>query len=280
MNQEQRLNYLLNYLLQEKEEYKNIEISDNFKENRKLLRGLLNVRLPHKVSDEFLKVQDQFLSDENKEKGIVTINEIETINDQFKTNYDFGEQLSIWQGDITRLGVGAIVNAANNQLLGCFNALHNCIDNVIHTASGVQLRDACNLIMIEKRAEQGLNYVEPTGDAKLTSGYNLPSDYVIHTVGPIVYGKLNEQLETDLRNSYFNSLELARRHNIDSIAFCCISTGEFHFPNRKAARIAIDTVRAYLNEYPSSFKRVIFNVFKDIDLDIYNEEIQTFKKEA
>lgn len=179
------------------------------------------------------------------------------------------KNMVLWQGDITRLQVGAIVNAANSQMLGCFIPCHRCIDNAIHSAAGIQLRCECNTIMNQRRIRYGRDYEEPTGTATLTRAYNLPCDYVIHTVGPIVGYRLTDALRQDLRNCYKNVLTCAKEHEIRSVAFCCISTGEFHFPNDEAAKIAVETVTAFLQESPDAFDRIIFNVFKDTDKEIY-----------
>ena len=222
---------------------------------RQLLRALMNVRPPMPLLSSFLKLQDQLLQSETQEKGIVTLE-------------DIGSQLQIltWQGDITRLKVDAIVNAANSALLGCFVPLHNCIDNAVHSAAGLQLRDACNKIMETQGHE------EPTGQAKITPAFNLPSKFVIHTVGPII--PLNRQPTKEeeklLASCYKSCLKCAVDNNLKSIAFCCISTGEFHFPNELAAKIAFETVKRFIidNNYDIT---VIFNTFKDIDANIYKE---------
>ena len=222
---------------------------------RQLLRALMNIRPPMPLKSSFLTLQDQLLQAETRDKGIVTLDEI-----------GGKSQIRMWQGDITRLEVDAIVNAANSALLGCFAPLHNCIDNVIHSASGLQLRDACNKIM----EIQGHN--EPTGQAKITPAFNLPSKFVIHTVGPII--PFNRQPTEDekalLASCYKTCLKCAVDNNLNSIAFCCISTGEFHFPNKLAADIAFETVRRFLNENDCNII-VIFNTFKDIDTNIYKE---------
>lgn len=201
-----------------------------------------------------LSVQDEYLLQVNAEKGVVTLSDMEEIQ----------PDIYIWKGDITRLKVGAIVNAANSGMTGCYQPCHNCIDNCIHTYAGIQLRITCARIM------EAQGYEEPTGQAKITPAYNLPCDYVIHTVGPVVWGKLTEEHEELLASCYQSSLEIAGANKVDSIAFCCISTGIFMFPNERAAEIAIKTVKEYKEKTGSSMK-VIFNVFKDLDEDIYRE---------
>jgi len=221
---------------------------------RRLLRSLMNVRPPMPLNPEFLALQDELLSDEREEKGIVDADALPVT-----AAYP---QIAIWQGDITRLKVDAIVDADNSALLGCFCPCHGCIDNAIHSAAGLQLRDECNRIM------QAQGHPEPNGKAKITGGYNLPARYILHTVGPIVQGRVTEQDRTELADCYRSCLTLAAEKGLSSIAFCCISTGEFHFPNREAAEIAVNTVTDHL-QIPTSIKKVIFNVFKDIDEQIY-----------
>lgn len=221
---------------------------------RRLLRSLMNVRHPLPLKPEFLQIQDELLRREREEKGVVHVAALPgTAADP---------RLAIWQGDITRLDADAIVNAANSQLLGCFYPCHGCIDNAIHSAAGLQLREECRRIM----ETQG--HDEPTGQAKLTGAYNLPAKYVLHTVGPIIRGRLTRQDRKDLASCYRSCLELAEKHGLESVAFCCISTGEFHFPNQDAAEIAVETVQSFL-QHNTSIQKVIFNVFKDVDAEIY-----------
>ena len=233
-------------------------VPKDLKSQRQLLRALMNIRPPIPLKSSFLTIQDQLLQAEAKERGVVTLTEISGQS-----------QIKTWQGDITRLEVDAIVNAANSALLGCFAPLHNCIDNAIHSAAGLQLRDACNKIM------EAQGHEEPTGQAKITSAFNLPSKFVIHTVGPIipVNRQPNKEEENLLASCYIACLNCAVDNNLKSIAFCCISTGEFHFPNVLAANIAFDTVKHFLSENDCKIT-VIFNTFKDIDANIYKELLQ------
>lgn len=226
---------------------------------RRLLRSLMNVRPPMPLNQEFLILQDDLLSAESKEKGIVTIGELPGTA---------VPGVYLWQGDITRLMVDAIVNAANSALLGCFCPCHGCIDNGIHSAAGLQLRDECSQLM------QAQGRQEATGQAKITGAYNLPSRYVLHTVGPIVHGPLKEEDCEALQSCYRSCLTLAEEKNLKSIAFCCISTGEFHFPNQEAAEIAVAAVKEFLDQKGSGME-VIFNVFKDLDYKIYHELLGT-----
>lgn len=223
---------------------------------RRLLRSLMNVRSPRPLHTRFLTVQDELLAEERQEKGVVDIDSLPA------TAAD--PRLVLWQGDITRLAADAIVNAANSALLGCFCPCHGCIDNAIHSAAGLQLRDACNTIM----ERQG--HPEPNGKAKLTKAYNLPAKHVLHTVGPIVQGRVTRRDRDELASCYRSCLELAAEHRLGSVAFCCISTGEFHFPNQEAAEIAVKTVTDFLRQ-DTSIRKVIFNVFKDIDKEIYRD---------
>lgn len=254
MNQSERRQFLIRELLKEKEEYKRIQIPYGTTEQRQLLRGLMNVRLPKSISQDFLNVQDEYLQKEASEKGIV---DIHTIPESRKG-------ICIWQGDITTLKCDAIVNAANSGMTGCYVPNHRCIDNCIHSYAGIQLRLEC----AEMMEQQG--YEEPTGRAKITKGYNLPCKYVVHTVGPIIYDRVRPEDERLLADCYRSCLKLAAENSLESIAFCCISTGEFHFPNRRAAEIAVQTVEAFLQK-ESSIKKVVFNVFKDMDKRIYEE---------
>ena len=221
---------------------------------RRLLRSLMNVRPPMPLKREFLAMQDDLLSAERNSKGVVDGTALPAVNSH--------PRIAVWKGDITRLKVDAIVDADNSALLGCFCPCHGCIDNAIHSAAGLQLRDACQQIM----RVQGCP--EPAGRAKLTKGYNLPARYVIHTVGPIVRDRVTGRDREELASCYRSCLDLAAKHGLESVAFCCISTGEFHFPNREAAGIAVGTVLDFLRR-DTSVKRVIFNVFKDIDAQIY-----------
>ena len=248
----------------------------SLEDKRNAIRSLMNIRMPGELPDDLVVLQDEYLQEELKSKGIIRMEDIPTIQKQFNSKLSHTDKISLWQGDITRLNVGAIVNAANSQMLGCFVPCHRCIDNAIHSAAGMQLREECSRIMERRRIKYGRNYEEPTGTATLTLSYNLPCDYVIHTVGPIVYGSLNEQLCRDLQSCYENVLKCCLEHNIKSVAFCCISTGEFHFPNDKAAEIAVKTVTCFLDKHNDCMERIIFNVFKDSDLVIYERIFTAF----
>ena len=254
MTQDDRRKYLIAELLKEQPEYSNISVPISKTEEKQLLRALFNVRLPLPIGEDFLRVQDEYLQEEIAQKGITSIDDLEPVK----------PDIYLWQGDITTLRCDAIVNAANSQMLGCFCPNHGCIDNAIHTFSGVRLRLKCAEIM----QKQGKN--EETGKTKITPAYNLPCKYILHTVGPIVTGKLTAGDCELLRSCYRSCLTLADEYKLNSVAFCCISTGEFHFPNDKAAKIAIETVSEYKRLTNSKIK-VIFNVFKNSDYEIYRE---------
>ena len=252
MNQEERRRFLIEELLRERPSCRRQEIPADTDRQKVLLRSLMNVRHPGAISQRFLEVQDAYLQGELAAKKITRLSELSPLQNG----------IYLWRGDITTLDCGAIVNAANSGMTGCYQPCHNCIDNCIHTYAGVQLRRDCAEIM----AAQGS--AEPTGRAKITRAYNLPCDYVLHTVGPIVNGRVTSEDERLLAACYRSCLELAAQHGVQSVAFCCISTGVFHFPNERAAEIAVETVRRYKSETESKVK-VIFNVFKDTDREIY-----------
>ena len=223
-------------------------------DKQKVLRALMNLHPGEGLSPEFFALQDAELTEQNEKKGRVEISGIPPS--------PLSPHLRLWRGDITRLAVDAIVNAANSQLLGCFHPLHNCIDNVIHSCAGLQLRAECRQLM------QAQGHDEPVGSAKITRGYNLPARWVLHTVGPVVEGASPTPLQCrQLAACYTSCLELAKRHRLRSIAFCCISTGVFHFPQELAARIAVKTVLGFVRA--RHFDTVIFDVFTDADETLY-----------
>ena len=249
----QKLNEML---LAEMPEYRRqaAEVAEDAAAQRNLLRALMNVRPPLPLTEEFVRLQDELLAAEREKRGVVDLMALPSVS--------LDARIILWQGDITRLNADAIVNAANSALLGCFIPCHRCIDNAIHSAAGLQLRAECAALM----ERQG--HPEETGTAKITAGYNLPARHVLHTVGPIVSGALTEEHRQLLASCYRSCLALAAKNGLKSVAFCCISTGEFHFPNAAAAEIAVREVRAFLAEN-TSVERVVFNVFKDADLHIY-----------
>lgn len=255
MTQDERREYLIQYLLKEEIPFGRQNIPTDRQGQENLLRSLMNVRPPRPISNDFLKIQDEYLTERNIERGITDVDTLAPVKSD--------SRLYIWQGDITTLKCDAIVNACNSQMLGCFSPMHACIDNFIHTYAGMELR----LKMHEIMAKQG--HEEETGKAKITSGYNLPTKYILHTVGPIIQWKVTKEDEDLLASCYTECLKLAADTGVESIAFCCLSTGVFRFPQQRAAEIATNTVKQYLNK-DSRIKKVIFNVFKDEDLKIYS----------
>ncbi len=254
MNQSEKRMFLIQSLLKERPEYREIDVPADADSQRQLLRGLMNLRAPQRTGTAFLQVQDEYLQGETAGKGVTDIADLTPVQ----------PGLYLWQGDITTLRCDAIVNAANSGMTGCYIPNHRCIDNAIHTYAGVELRLACAELM----AEQG--HPEPTGQAKITPAFNLPCKYVLHTVGPIIDGRVTQRDRALLASCYRACLALAAENGLESVAFCCISTGEFHFPNRQAAEIAVETVKDLLRKQ-TSVKRVIFNVFKEQDRDIYEK---------
>ena len=252
MNQSERRLFLIQSLLKENPAYRDWGVPQGADDQKRLLRGLMNVRPAQDTDAKFLKTQDAYLQGETAAKGITDITDLTPIQ----------PGIYLWQGDITTLRCDAIVNAANSGMTGCYVPNHRCIDNAIHTFAGVELRLACAKLM----EQQG--YPEPTGQAKITPAFNLPCRYVLHTVGPIIADAPTKRDCELLESCYRACLNLATANNLESIAFCCISTGEFHFPNEQAAEIAVRTVEDFLHQ-PTSVKKVIFNVFKEIDKSIY-----------
>jgi O-acetyl-ADP-ribose deacetylase (regulator of RNase III) len=255
MKRSEQIHYLNEALLEEMPQYRREagRLPQDAESQRYFLRCLMNVREPRALSPRFLQEQDELLQAERDEKGIVHVADLPAVPGD--------ERIVLWQGDITRLDADAIVNAANAQLLGCFRPGHNCIDNVIHSAAGLQLREECASIM---RAQ---GHEEPTGQAKITKGYNLPAKHVLHTVGPIIEGPLTEKDRELLASCYRSCLKLAEENRLKSVAFCCISTGVFRFPKEEAARIAVSAVRGYLEK--GTIEKVIFCVHGEENLRIY-----------
>ena len=272
MNQNERLDYLVEQFKEDSVQYRDLETPADPAGKKRILRSLMNIRIPRMMAPSILAVQDEYLQERNRESGIVRISDIPTIADQ-GSRHPHADIISIWQGDITRLAADAIVNAANSQMLGCFVPMHTCIDNCIHTYAGIQLRAECDRQMTALRKEYGADYEQPTGVPMLTDGYNLPAKKVVHVVGPIVTGRLTKDLEQNLADCYRNTLDLCLKNDIRSVAFCCISTGVFHFPNLKAAEIAVRTVTDWLDQRPDIMERVIFNVFKEEDKQYYEQEL-------
>ena len=308
MNQEEKRVFLIEELKKESSVMRGIAVPKEEEAQKMLLRGLMNVRMAKPASLSFQKVQDEYLQTETENKGITKLSSLSPVavipraaatdteplcGDEAASasgsEHPCGDEaasasgsehhtdafLYLWQGDITTLAADAIVNAANSAMTGCYIPNHRCIDNAIHTFAGVQLRQYCHAYMQEQADKKGASYAEPTGQSMLSPAYNLPSKFILHTVGPIVGDALTEEDGKLLASCYTSCLNLASRHQLESIAFCCISTGEFHFPNDRAAEIAIRTVRDWLIRHPSStVTKVVFNVFKNEDLAIYRSLLQ------
>ena len=255
MDQSERRRFLIGYLLAERGEDAKNPLPPDADGQKRLLRALMNVRQPSPVSEDFLAVQNEYLRERAREKGVIDAASLPRII----------PCVSLWQGDITRLKCGAIVNAANSQLLGCFAPCHGCIDNAIHTFAGVQLRLACARLKEREHLAE-----ERPGSARITPAFNLPSRFVLHTVGPIVRDRVTDEDRAALASCYRSCLKLAAANDLESVAFCCISTGEFRFPNEEAAEIAVKTVSEFLSAAERPL-HVIFNVFKDLDLAIYQK---------
>ena len=272
VTQEERLSFLVEEFKEDSRSYRDMETPEDVAGRQQLLRALMNVRSPRRMRPEVLQVQDEYLQERARERGIVTIEEIPTIRMEGSSHPE-GDVISLWQGDITTLKAGAIVNAANSQMLGCFIPMHHCIDNCIHTYAGIQLREECARQMNELRDRFGPGYEQPTAVPMLTGGYNLPAEHIIHIVGPIVETGLTPELEEDLAACYRNTLDLCLENGIRSVAFCSISTGVFRFPKERACEIAVDTVSRWLAEHPGAMDRVIFNVHKKEDRSNYEKRL-------
>lgn len=267
MKENEALTFLIQELLKERGELYAMELPKNRYKLFNLFRALCNLRLPGPVSDQFLSVQDSFLRQWTKEKGITAADDLQPV----KTD----SRLYLWQGDITTLQCSVIVNAANSSMLGCFRPLHGCIDNMIHTMAGVELRNECERQMEALRKEKGKDYQRPVAEPLITPAYNLPSKYIVHVAGPVLEGTLTERERKELARCYESSLALSSVWGAEQIAFCCISTGVFHFPPKEAADIAVSTVKQYLDTHKeSSLQQVIFNVFTDRDREIYAHILQ------
>jgi len=270
MNKALVIDTLLDYFISENSQFDKSIIPDDYYGKKRLLRALMNVRESKPLEDSTLKLLNAFLKNEREEEGIVDPYKLSTVFDKFQmTSEKQSKNLVLWHGDITTIAADAIVNAANSKMRGCFIPLHNCIDNAIHSAAGIELRLECDMLMRQQ------DFDEPTGQAQITRAYNLPSKYVLHTVGPIIHGDVSETDRVLLKSCYTSCLEKAAEYDdIKTIAFCCISTGEFRFPKSIASKIAVETVCDWLERYPNKFDRIIFNVFSEED---YNEYAKFFK---
>ncbi len=272
--QEQRLDYLVEAFKADAVEYQDLRTPADTESRQRLLRSLMNVRMPRPMGKDILLVQDEYLKERAEERGIVPLARIPSIAESLGSKRPFADTLSLWQGDITCLAVDSIVNAANSQMLGCFQPCHSCIDNCIHSYAGIQLRAECHRQMQVLRSRYGREYEQPTAVPMLTDGYNLPAKKVVHIVGPIVYDGLTPKLESDLADCYRNTLDLCAENGLRSVAFCSISTGVFRFPKERAAEIAVRTVTDWLAAHPGRMDRVIFNVFSDRDRCNYEQKLR------
>ena len=264
----EKLDFLIQYLLKENREVNIDKLPTDITQKKNLYRSLCNIREPKPISEEYLEVENAYLQEKLEKKDVIKVENIETIFEKYETSeLKNSNKICLWEGDITTLQIEAIVNAANSQGLGCFVPCHKSIDNQIHTMAGLELRQACNEIMKKK------DYQLKTGEAIITKGYNLPAKYVIHTVGPIIYDKVTQLEEQQLADCYINSLQLAMDNGIRTIAFPCISTGEFRFPKEQASKVAIATVDDFLKHNSDKFEKVVFNVFTEEDYRIYEKNI-------
>ena len=265
----EKLDYLIEYLLKENTKVNIDKIPTNINDKKNLYRSLCNIREPKPISKEYLEIEKEYLQEELKKKNLTKVEDIMPIVKTIKeSSFENKDKICLWQGDITTLQIDSIVNAANSQGLGCFVPCHKCIDNQINTFAGISLRLECNKIMKEK------DYFLHTGNAFITKGYNLPARYVIHTVGPIIYNEVTEKEELQLVNCYTSSLELAIKNGVRTIAFPCISTGEFKFPKEEACKLAILTVENFLEEYREDFDKIVFNVYGEEDYKIYERNLK------
>lgn len=265
----EKLDYLINCLLKERNE--TLEINNlSYEVKKRIYRSLCNIRDAKSISEEYLKIENKYLQEELNKKDNTAVADIQPAKELIKvTNLKYEDKICLWKGDITTLKIDAIVNAANSQGLGCFVPLHSCVDNIIGSNAGVSLRLECNEIMKEK------DYFLPTGEAFITKGYNLPAKYIIHTVGPIIYEGVTEKEKRELVNCYINSLKLAIQNGIRTIAFPCISTGEFRFPQIQACKLAMSAVEEFLDIHNDEIDKIVFNVYTEEDYEIYEQNIRS-----
>jgi O-acetyl-ADP-ribose deacetylase (regulator of RNase III) len=273
-SQAERLEALVEAFKADSGEYRNLETPESEEGKQRLLRSLMNIRMPRPMAKETLLIQDEYLQERAEERGIVRLDEIPSIAGSLDSKGPFADILSLWQGDITCLAVDAIVNAANSRMLGCFQPCHGCIDNCIHTYAGIQLRAECSRQMNLLRAKYGPEYEQPTAVPMLTDAYNLPAKKVVHIVGPIVEDCLTKEQENNLADCYRNTLDLCAENGLRSVAFCSISTGVFRFPKERASEIAVQTVTDWLTEHPGQMDRIIFTVFSDRNRSIYEQNLR------
>ena len=265
MDQHERLECMIKELLREEIRTGHTEIPEERRERENMWRSLVNVREAKPAREEYLAVQDAYLQERLREKGVTDGEALKAVPSD--------ERLVLWQGDMSLLQCDAVVNPANSRMLGCFQPLHACLDNVLHTFAGVQLRLACHKQMQAIRAKLGEGYEQPTAIPMMTDAFNLPAKKIVHVVGPVVGGALTDTHREQLAACYRNTMMLCDRQGVHSLAFCCISTGVFSFPQEAAADIAVRTVKDYLDGN-TKIRRVIFNVFTDEDARIYRERLE------
>ena len=268
-----RLGYLVEAFIDDSDRYRGADVPPDRESRKRALRSLMNIRMPAPMPEEVLSVQDEYLKERAAEKGITSADDIQSAAEEFGCRLAGADRMAVWQGDITTLKCGAIVNAANSQMLGCFVPMHNCIDNCIHSFAGVQLRAECARKMDELRKKYGEDYEQPTAVPMLTGAYNLPADHVIHIVGPIVQGAVTPKQDEELASCYSRTLEMCEENSIRTVAFCAISTGVFGFPQDRACKIAVRTVSDWLSSHEGSIDKVIFNVFSERNRKLYEHEL-------
>ena len=267
--QEERLKSLVEAFIDDSDRYRGTDVPPDRESRKRMLRSLMNIRMPAPLSEDVLRIQDEYLKERAEEKGITDADDIETAYEALGCRLPGAEHMALWQGDITAVRCGAIVNAANSQMLGCFIPMHTCIDNCIHSFAGVQLRAECAEKMEELREKYGQDYEQPTAVPMLTGAYDLPADHVIHIVGPVVNGKVTPEQDDELSLCYSRILDLCMENSIKTVAFCAVSTGVFGFPQERACRIAVGTVSEWLSSHEGAVDKVIFNVFSDRNRELY-----------
>ena len=267
--QEERLKTLVEAFIDDSDRYRGTDVPPDRESRKRMLRSLMNIRMPAPLSEDVLRIQDEYLKERAEEKGITDADDIETAYEALGCRLPGAEHMALWQGDITAVRCGAIVNAANSQMLGCFIPMHTCIDNCIHSFAGVQLRAECAEKMEELREKYGQDYEQPTAVPMLTGAYDLPADHVIHIVGPVVNGKVTPEQDDELSLCYSRILDLCMENSIKTVAFCAVSTGVFGFPQERACRIAVGTVSEWLSSHEGAVDKVIFNVFSDRNRELY-----------
>ena len=260
MNKEKYLDVVLNFLCDESGIDNN---ASSFDEKVSLWRKLVNERDVIDIPDDVLDAEDKFLRFQLLNKKLTNGEELKPVNELMDIDIKHGDKICLWKGDITSIYCDAIVNSGNSSMLGCFIPECKCIDNCIHSFSGIRLRKKCNVIMNNSELK--------VSDVLITRAYNLPCDFIIHTVGPEINGVLTNDDKEALKNTYINILDCAKNNLVKTLVFCCISTGENKFPKNEACKIAVDTVNEYLDVNDKFFSNIIFDVFTDEDFDIYEE---------